>query len=307
MYPAAFDYRRAASVDDALSQLSTDDGRDVRPIAGGHGLLPAMKARELAPDVLVDIGDCDELRGIEATDEGVVVGALTTHAELVDSSLIGERVPVLAETAAAVGDVQIRTRGTIGGNLVEADPGADLPAALLATDAKVRIRGADGRRARRAADVVDGPGETTVAEDELVTEIVVPDAACGAYVKRTHPYRGFAMVGVAAVVEVADGAIATARLGAVGATDRPIRLRSVEEGLDGIAVDVIGDGDDGRGELVVDESAIEAAAGLAIDDVDGRLRGDVNASGAFRAQLLGPTVAQAVSGALERASGGEPA
>ncbi|WP_290815112.1 FAD binding domain-containing protein [Halovivax sp.] len=307
MYPPAFDYRRASSVDDALSQLSSDDGRDVRPIAGGHGLLPAMKTGELAPDVLVDIGNCEELRGIERIDEGVVVGALTTHAELVDSAVLRERVPVLAQTAAAVGDVQIRTRGTIGGNLVEADPGADVPAALLATGARIRIQGADGHRELRAADVVGGPGETAVAHDELVTEIVVPDAACGAYVKRTHPSRGFAMVGVAAVVEVADGAIATARLGAVGATERPIRLRSVEEDLEGVAVDVIDDESGEGGELIVDEAAIEAAAGLAAGDVDGRHQGDVHASGAFRAQLLGPTVAQAVSAALERASRGEPA
>lgn len=303
MYPATFDYRRASSVDEALTELSSRSGEDVRVLAGGHGLLPAMKADELAPDVLVDIGDCDGLRSIEVTDdgEGVDVGALTTHADLVSSDVLADRLPVLAETAAAVGDVQVRNRGTLGGNLVEADPGADLPAVLVATDATVRVRGLDGRSEVPAVDFFEGGGETALADDELVTGVVVEDAGRGAYVRKTHPARGFAMVGVAAVLDVADGAVEYVRVGAVGATDRPVRLPAVEDALEGEAVEVA----DG---VIVDGSAIEAAADRVPDDVDEELmHGDVHASGAFRTQLLGRYVERAVRTAVERACGGASA
>ncbi|WP_290813585.1 FAD binding domain-containing protein [Halovivax sp.] len=301
MYPATFDYRRASSVDDALSQLASETDRDVRPIAGGHGLLPAMKAGELAPDVLVDVGDCDELGAIEPADdgEGVVVGALATHADLLDSPVLADRVPLLAETAGAVGDVQIRNRGTIGGNLVEADPGADLPAALLALDATVRLRSPDDRRDVPAVDFFEGAGETVVADDELVTGIVVPGAGDGAYAKKTHPARGFAMVGVAAAVELADDAIADVRVGAVGATERPIRLSAVEDALTGAGVDEASGAPH-------DDGALADAAALVDDDLSAEpRRGDVHASAAFRARLLRTHVERATGAAIERANGGE--
>ncbi|WP_254864500.1 FAD binding domain-containing protein [Halovivax gelatinilyticus] len=312
MYPAPFEYRRASTVDDAVSTLSAEPDRDVRVLAGGHGLLPAMKTEGLSPDVLVDIGDCDELRGIAREDApanggppGLSVGALTTHAELAASDLVADHAPALAEAARAVGDVQIRTRGTIAGNIAEADPGADLPAALVAGDATIRIRGPDGERSVNAIDFCRGNGETALAADELITDVFVPSCEAGAYEKRTHPARGFAMVGVAVSLDIDGAAIDDVRIGAVGATDRPVRLASVEAEIGGLSVESR-DGGDASDEMAGDVATrIEAAASKASADLpDGDRHGDHHASGAFRAEILGPHVERALTRAVARIDGG---
>lgn len=309
MYPASFDYRRASSVEDAISALSADPDRDVRVLAGGHGLLPAMKTEGLAPDALVDVSECDTLRGVEvvggdAERDHLAIGPLTTHAELADADPVADHAPVLAEAARAVGDVQIRTRGTIGGNLVEADPEADLPAAMAATGATIRVRGPDGERDLPATDFFAGAGETVVGDDELLTEIRVPTSDAGAYVRRTHPARGFAMVGVAVALDVADDTLSDVGVGAVGATDRPVRLSSVEDELAGRELnDVLAStSDDAEGAA----SPIETVAARATDDIDGENRhGDVHASGEFRASILGAHVERALETACAGLPGGE--
>lgn len=291
MYPPQFDYHRAETVDEALALLETHADRDPRILAGGHALLPEMKNGRASPETLVDIGDVVELAGIEVGNDETVVGALTTYADVVGSDPLWDRATVLAEAAGEVGDVQIRNRGTIGGNLAQADPGGDLPAAAVAADATVLMRGADGERAIPAEEFFVGENATALGADEIVTGVRVPHAteAGGAYAKKTHPASGYAMVGVAAAVTVDDGEVTDARVAANGATNVPIRLTAVEEALVGDAVD---------------SGAVKAAADRVGDGLDPTdLRSDVYASGEFRAQLLAAYAERALETAVDRATG----
>lgn len=295
MFPPQFDYRRAETVEAAVDLLASLE--DAAVVAGGHGLVPDMKAGTANPGTLVDVGGLDALAGVDADGDAVRVGALATHADLAGSAALADAAPVLADAAAAVADRQIRNRGTVGGNVAEADPAADPPAAVLAADATVRVRGPGGARAVPAGEFFRGPGETALAGDELVTELLVPRRAGGAYARRTDRATGYATVGVAAVVSVADGAVEGARVAATGAADGPVRLSAVEEALAGATVDggAPADGSD------VPEVAGRAAgrAGEALDP--DRLRSDVHASGAFRARLLPTYAERAVGRALDRA------
>lgn len=322
MFPPAFDYHRATTVEEALDLLkahggdrergddergegaATDDGGpdeasasddpDVAVLAGGHGLLPDAKAREAGPDVVVDVNEIDGLRGIEGGDHGdevVSIGALTTHAALADSPVVAERATVLADAAAAVGDVQIRNRGTVGGNLVEADPAADLPPAMVAADATVALAGPGGERTVPAGEFFEGDGATAIGEGELLTEIRVPSApaAGGAYAKKTHPASGFALVGVAATVGVTDWTVTNARVVATGATPAPVRLERVEDAVVGGAAD----------DETVAAAAERAGEGLDPDAV----RSDEVASAEFRRHLLSSYAERALTDAVDRATG----
>ena len=315
MFPDGFDYHRATDVEEALDLLAThvDEATDteVAVLAGGQGLLPELKARESTPDVVVDVSDLDSLRGVESgesvgasesadagefdalapSDDPLIVGALTTHATLAGSPVVSERATVLAETASAVADRQIRNRGTLGGNLVEAHPAADLPAATVAADATLALAGPDGERTVPAEEFFEGDRETAVDSRELLTEIRVPSAraAGGAYAKKTHPASGFALVGVAASVAVRDWTVTDARVVASGATDAPARLRGVEDALVGGGADreTIADATERAGEEVDPEEA----------------RADATASGEFRVHLLSSYAERAVTSAVERATG----
>lgn len=295
MYPGQFDYHRASTVDEALSLLTSAGDEDTQILAGGHGLIPAMKTGDAAPDTLVDIGAIDHLRTVEqVADDTVAVGALATHADIVKSDILTSQGSVLPETAKEVADLQIRNRGTVGGNLAEADPEADLPAAMLVEDATIHATGPNGSRTISVTDFFQDPAETALAETELVTEVRIHPATAGAYVKKTHPARGYAMVGVAVAVDFADDLVDSARVATVGAVDQPMRLRSVEDALAGAPIG--------------DPSTVASAAELATDDVpDGQLHGDAYASGEFRREVLPPYVERAVTTALDRASGGEDA
>ncbi|WP_459193639.1 FAD binding domain-containing protein [Halosimplex sp. J119] len=290
MFPDDFDYERATSVSEALDLLEEHADAEVEILAGGHSLVPAMKTEGRSPDVVVDL-DVDALDAINALDDRTVVGALTTYADIADSRVLRANAPLLAETAAEVGDLQIRNRGTIGGNLAEAHPGADPPAAVLASDAIVLLRTRDGKREVPATEFFRGDGETAVEYGELVAGVRIPhtDDAGVAYAKKTHPATGYAMVGVAAVVEVTGEVVSTARVAATGAVDRAVRLPSVEDAL----VDERPDSD-----------SIDAAASEARADIDPeRLRSDPYASGEFRGELLETYVARALESAAERVAG----
>lgn len=296
MYPAGFEYERASNVEDALARLSARP--DARPLAGGHGLIPALKRHRTSAGLLVDIGHIDALAGISSGDP-VEIGALTTHAGLADAAEVRAAAPVLAEAASVLGDRQVRNRGTIGGNLAEPDPEADLPAAALATDATLVIRGVGGERRVAAAEFFRGPGATALEDDELLTAVAVPARADeapgvrsgGAYVRKTHPANGFAMVGVGAVVTVEDDRVASVRVAATGATEHAVRLHSVE----GVLRD-----------LEPTPPSVEAAAERAGDSVDhSSLHGDHHASGAYRQRLLEPYASRALTTALDRALDGE--
>jgi carbon-monoxide dehydrogenase medium subunit len=188
MIPAAFAYHRPASVDEALRLLQQLP--DAKVLAGGHSLLPMMKLRVVTPPHVIDLGRLRELRGIRRDGDRIVIGALTTHWEIESSDLLRRAVPLLADTAARVGDVQVRNAGTLGGSLVHADPAADPPAAILALEAEMVTRRSRGARTIRAAEFFTGMLASAVAPDEILTEIRVPVPPKGTgmvYLKFPHP------------------------------------------------------------------------------------------------------------------------
>jgi carbon-monoxide dehydrogenase medium subunit len=229
-HPAEFEYHRPASLDEALSLLSGD----ARPLAGGHSLLPLMKLRFATPAALVDLGRIPGLDAIAANGDAVTIGATATHAAVASSDELATACPVLAGTAAGIGDRQVRNRGTIGGSVAHGDPGADYPTVLTALGATIVVRGAGGEREVAAEEFFQGPFTTALAEDELVTAVRVPRTPGGAaYVKHRHPASGYAVVGVAAVVR--DG---STRLAVGGVTGSPVLAdpESVESALAGASI-----------------------------------------------------------------------
>lgn len=233
MIPAPFEYVRADSVSQAMD-LMREGGEDARLLAGGHSLLPLMRLRLARPSVLVDIGGIGELRYITRDDASVEIGALTTHHEIATSPDLREACPLLVKTAAQIGDPQVRHRGTIGGSVAHADPASDLPAALLALDARFSIEGAGGARTVAATDFFHGPFMSDLADGEVLTSIRVPSAGgAGAYRKFHRRAQDWAIVGVAARVETDGGAIVRAAIGLTNMGGAPLRAPAVEDALIG--------------------------------------------------------------------------
>jgi aerobic carbon-monoxide dehydrogenase medium subunit len=225
MIPAPFDYEVADSVEHALELLSS--GRDAKPLAGGHSLLPLMKLRFARPELLVDIGGLAELAGVRESNGGLAVGALTRHHDLATNALARERCALLADAAAGIGDPQVRHRGTIGGSVAHADPASDLPAVLVALEAELVLRGTGGERVVPAGDFFRGVFESALGADELLVEIRLP-AATGTYVKFHRRAQDWATVGVAVAHVNGSTRIALTNMGAT-----PLRARGVEEALAG--------------------------------------------------------------------------
>src|SRR3954451_22021029 len=212
-HPAAFEYHRPASVDEAVALLGSGDG--ARPLAGGHSLLPMMKLRLASPAALVDLGRIPGLDLIQSTEDGVTIGATATHAAVAEHRDVQLACPVLSETAAQIGDRQGRNRGTIGGSVAHADPGADYPTVLTALGATIVATGPGGEREIAAGDFFQGVFTTALADDELVTAVRVPGTTGAAYAKKKHPASGYAVAGAAAVV--ANGSVRLAIGGVAGA------------------------------------------------------------------------------------------
>jgi aerobic carbon-monoxide dehydrogenase medium subunit len=223
--PAAFEYRRPRSLDEALGLLA-DLGDDGKVLAGGHSLLPIMKLRLTAPGTLVDIGRLPGLRGVEVDGDEVAIGALTRHADLSSSHRLATEVPLLAHVAGMIADPQVRNRGTIGGSLVHADPAADLPAAVLALDGSLLLRSAAGERRVRATSFFTGFLESDVRPGELLVQVRVPrsGAAPWGYQKFVRRANDWAIVAAAAV----DGRVALAGMAAT-----VLRATATEQALAG--------------------------------------------------------------------------
>ena len=229
MIPAAFDYQRAGSVDEAIGLL-TDNGEDAKLIAGGHSLLPLMKLRLAAPSVLIDIGRIADLSYVQGEGGEVRIGALTRHHDAANSDLLREQVPLLAHVAGQIGDPQVRHRGTLGGSVAHGDPASDLPAALLALRATLVARGPGGERTIAADDFFTGFLETALAPDEVLTEIRVPATAGAgwAFEKFNRRAQDWAIVGVAAVLANGSGGPG---VGLVNMGSQPLRATGVEDAL----------------------------------------------------------------------------
>jgi carbon-monoxide dehydrogenase medium subunit len=267
--PAEFEYKRPESVEEAIGLL-TENG-DTRVLAGGHSLLPMMKLRLDEPAALVDIGRLPGLDGISEEGGDISIGALATHASVAVSELVREKCRVLATTAEGIGDRQVRNRGTIGGSLAHADPGADYPTVVTALDATVVIRGRNGEREIAADDFFTGVFTTALEQGELVTAVRVPPAQKAAYVKHRHPASGYAVVGVACVVHPDE-----ARIVVGGVTGTPVQI-------------AISLGDESATEAVVEELPAALADALS----------DTYASGEYRVHLAQVLAKRAIKAALE--------
>lgn len=203
MIPAAFDYQKASTIDEAITALA--DGGEI--LAGGHSLIPAMKLRLNRPSKLVDIAGISDLKGIKEEDGEIVIGATATHADIAYDKHIKDNLPFFAEGAALIGDMQIRNHGTIGGSIAHADPAADWPALVLAADAIIEVQGSKGKRRIKSTDFFTGFFSTALQDEEMITAIRIPVPSNGAkttYQKFAQPASRFAIVGCA-VIRFADG------------------------------------------------------------------------------------------------------
>jgi carbon-monoxide dehydrogenase medium subunit len=229
--PAAFDYHRPGSIDEALA-MRTAAGEDARFIAGGQSLVPMMSLRLAAPSDLIDLNTVDELSGITMSATHIRIGAMTRQQDLATDDRLCTQVPVMRAVVDSVGHPGTRTRGTIGGSLCHADPAAELPALLLAVDAEVVVAGPGGvRRSMAVEDVFDGTFETTIGSDELVTEIHIPLVSRRrmGFHEITLRSADFAVAGaIVSALPDADGTLGSIRVVTFALGDRPRRLGAVE-------------------------------------------------------------------------------
>jgi len=257
MYPAEFDYVAPETLEEALGVLAEDP--EARPLAGGQSLIPLLKLRLTEVKRLVDLRKIEGLRYVREEGDEIAIGALTPHAEVAASDRLTGAGRALAEAAASVGDPQVRNVGTLGGSLAHADPAADLPAAAVALDATLVTRGVEGERRVPAEEFFQGLWTTALEPGELLVEVRIPaggggngSGGRGAYEKLAHRASGFAVVGVAAAVEVDEGRFGRVRVGLTGVGNRPVRLGDVEEVLAGgeVAEGVVAEACAGAGAAV---------------------------------------------------------
>ncbi len=287
MNPAPFAYHKATSVSEAIGLLR-EYGEEAKLIAGGHSLLPVMKLRLAQPAHVIDIAALSGLRGVREDGGTIRIGALATHHEIETDATLRRLLPLLSETAAVIGDRQVRNRGTLGGALAHADPAADYPAAVLALDATIVARGPGGERTIPVGQFFRGLLTTALGRDEVLTEIriaVPPDRTGMSYQKLANQASGYATVGVAAIVGLAaDGRCTSARIGVTGAGSAPVRAAAVEDALRGAALD---------------ETTVQAAAALAAEGLD--LLDDLHASAEYRRRVTIGLTRRAILAAARRA------
>ena len=285
MIPASFDYIAAKSLDEALSLLAKHKD-DAKILAGGHSLLPAMKLRLMQPKVLIDLSRIKDLSYIKEEGGQLRIGAMTTHFQVETSDLLRRACPLLPETASHLGDMQVRNKGTIGGSLVHSDPAADWPAAILALDAELVVKGVKGDRVIKASDFFVEMLTTALEPGEVLREIRIP-AGKGkvgqAYLKVRHPASGFAVVGVAVNLSIDGGKCQSAGIGITGVSPKAYRATKVESALKGNALDA---------------KVLGAAAAHAADGVD--VNSDLYASADYRKQLAAVYTRRAVETAASR-------
>jgi carbon-monoxide dehydrogenase medium subunit len=284
MIPAAFDYVRATSLDDAVAKLKAA-GSGAKLIAGGHSLVPLMKLRLSEPTVLIDVGRIPDLAGIRERDGKIAIGATTVHSDVAASSLLRERCPVVAEAAGMIGDPQVRNRGTVGGSVAHADPSADMPAVLIALNAEIHLKGPAGWRIVMAHDFFKDLFTVDMTPDEVIASVQFTPVGTSAYAKLVQRASHYAIVGVAAVLEVNGGTIVSARIGVTGAASHAQRLAGVERAL---------------ANRPLSKDTIAAAAEVAAEGLEG-INSDIHASVDYRRAMVPVFTRRALEGALARA------
>ncbi|HLZ68527.1 MAG TPA: xanthine dehydrogenase family protein subunit M [Dehalococcoidia bacterium] len=288
MIPSAFEYHSPTSVEDAIGLLG-QFGDDAKLLAGGHSLIPLMKLRLAAPEHLIDLGRVQGLSYIRDEGGTIAIGAMTTHSAVSSSELLRSRLAVLAESAASIGDVQVRNRGTIGGSLAHADPGADLPGVMLALNADLAARGAGGTRTIAAPEFFTGLLSTALEPNEVLTEIRIPTLPANSgsiYLKFANQASGYAIVGIAAIVTLSGGNVSDVRVGVSGVGETASRATGTEQAL--------------RGQPATAE-AVKRAAQRAADGIEPL--GDIHASAEYRSHLVRVFAERALNAAIARAQG----
>lgn len=283
MIPEEFDYKRASSLDEAIALMQASGG-DGKFLAGGHSLIPLMKLRLSEPGLLIDISRIDQLKGISEKDGKAQIGAGTTHAEVAASDLLRRICPVVSECAAEIGDPQVRNRGTLGGSLAHSDPAADYPAVMVALDAEIHIRGAAGWRAVRANDFFQGMFTVDLAEEEIIAGAQFVPVRNAAYAKLHQRASHYAIVGVAAVLDMDGRTCRSARIGLTGASTHAQRLPAVEAALAG---------------RELTQATIDAAAAVAADGLED-VNSDIHASEAYRRAMVKVFTRRAIEKAAGR-------
>jgi carbon-monoxide dehydrogenase medium subunit len=282
MIPAPFRYVRPTTVEEALQAIA-EGGEDVKILAGGQSLIPVMRLRLAAPETVVDLGRIPELRGVRDDGDAIVIGAMTTHADVLSDPLIAQHAPLIAQATATVADRQVRHRGTFGGALAHADPAGDLPAVALALDAEFVLAGPSARRTVPAREFFVDYLTTALEEGEILVEVRVPQLAGRwgmHYEKFNRVAQAWSIVAVAAAVRRENGSIAEARIGLTNMGPTPLRAGAAEAALAGA-------------EATAD--AIAAAAARAAEGTSPT--SDLNAQADYRQHLAQVLTRRAVSAA----------
>ena len=289
MFPASFGYVAAHSVEEAL-QLLTKHGEDAKLLAGGHSLIPAMKLRLASPRTLIDLGTVAGLRGVRMDGNTLAIGALTVHTDVASAELVQKHLPGLADAASVIGDLQVRNRGTIGGSIAHADPGADFPVMLTALNASFVLQSTSGSRTVAADDFFIDFYTTAMNANEVLTEIRVPLPTSGsgtAYVKLPHPASGYVVVSAGVLItRQASGSCSLARVALGGLGSGPIRAVVTETEL--------------QGKLLAPE-VIAAAAAKVAEETDPE--GDTYASAEYKRHVATVYARRAIEAAVRRAIG----
>jgi carbon-monoxide dehydrogenase medium subunit len=282
--PTEFEYARAGSMREVLAVLARGDGTKL--IAGGHSLLPVMKFRLAQPAKLLDIAGIAELAGVEEYRKGARIGATTTYRQLLESDLLRQRFPIIAECTENIGDLQVRNRGTLGGSLAHADPASDMPAVMLALDATINVRSKRGRRAVKAREFFQGPFVTALAEDELLQDVILPPAPRGAgmaYVSQDQAASGYALAGAATVIARTRKTVSHAAVALTGVGEVAQLVGSVDQ-------------------LVGTKAEPDVLAKVAAAATDGLIiQGDIHAPAEYRRHLAQVIVRRSLETALGRA------
>jgi aerobic carbon-monoxide dehydrogenase medium subunit len=286
MIPAPFAYHRPGSLDETLGLLA-QLGEDARVVAGGHSLIPMMKLRLARPEHLVDLQDLEELRGIRSEPDAVIIGAMTTQHELIGSELLTARCPIIRETALQIADPQVRYCGTLGGNIANGDPGNDMPAVMMALDARYRLDRRDGERDVAARDFYRGVYSTALQPDEILISIRIPTPAEGhgyAYEKQKRKVGDYATAAAAVVLEMSGGACVSAAIALTNVGETPLFAKEAGNAVLGTAID----------DAAISE-AVRCARAIAKPSADGH--GSVE----FRTHIAEVMVSRALMRAKERA------
>jgi carbon-monoxide dehydrogenase medium subunit len=286
--PPSFEYYAPRSIGEALSLLSSL-GDESKLLAGGHSLLPMMKLRFAQPAHLIDLNRIPDLRGIREEGAELVVGAMTTEAELIGSSLVRNKLPLLAEGAGSIADPQVRYKGTIGGDISHGDPGNDHPALMLALDASFLLTGPRGQRTVKADGYFLGLYQTQLAADEILTQIRIPIPAAGSgwsYQKLKRKTGDFATAAAAVLLQMNSGKVSGVAIGLTNVAPTALRARDAEAALTG---------------RPLDEASLGEAARLAMSICNPTpdQRGDV----AYKTAMCGEMTRRALQAAAARARG----